>query len=574
MPSALEGGDPQVGRAELSLQARELIGMLFPHLAGLDLGRVADAGEAVVAFASVRGAQARCPGCGQASSRVHSRYQRLVADGAAGGRPLLIALSVRRFRCMSPACPRTTFVEQAEGLTGRYLRRTLPLRELLARFGLELAGRAGARLAAVLGIPVHSSTLLRLVMALPDPEVTAAPQVTGVDDFALRKGQVYGTVVADAESGKVIDLLPDRAAATLEEWLKARPGAEVICRDRATAYRDGASAGAPLAVQVADRWHLWHNLGEYAEKAVAAHRGCLAGAPGAPAPGDGGSPPPGQVPAAPLPEEPDGLRDVLGRERALVARTLERHAAVHALLREGRSQREAADVLGLDRKTVGRFAAEADPARLLVKATGRAGKLDPFKPWINQRWNEGITNAAALHAEMAATQGWAGSVQAVERYVRQFRGADGRSRAGRNPLQAPPAAPPPKTREVTRWLLTRPDNLDPADQARLDAATAQCPHLDDLARRVRSFARIMARRQGLAELEGWLAGAEASDLPQLRSFARGIRRDQQAVTAGLSLPYSSAALEGNVNKIKLIKRQMFGRAGFPLLRKRVIHHPA
>jgi transposase len=570
MPSALEGGDPQVGRAE----AGELIGILFPHLAGLDLSRVADAGEAVVAFASVRGAQAWCPGCGQASSRVHSRYQRLVADGAVGGRPLLIALSVRRFRCMSPACPRTTFVEQAEGLTGRYLRRTLPLRELLARFGLELAGRAGARLAAVLGVPVHSSTLLRLVMALPDPEMTAAPQVTGVDDFALRKGQVYGTVIADAESGKVIDLLPDREAATLEEWLKARPGAEIICRDRATAYCDGASAGAPLAVQVADRWHLWHNLGEYAEKAVAAHRGCLAGAHEAPASGDGGSPPPGQVPAPPLPEEPDGLRDVLGRERALVARTLERHAAVHALLREGRSQREAADILGLDRKTVGRFAAEADPARLLVKATGRAGKLDPFKPWINQRWNEGITNAAALHAEMTATQGWTGSVQAVERYVRQFRGADGRSRAGRNPLQAPPAAPPPKTREVTRWLLTRPDNLDPADQARLDAATAQCPHLDDLARHVRSFAKIMARRQSLLELEDWLAGAEASDLPQLRSFARGIRRDQQAVTAGLSLPYSSAALEGNVNKIKLIKRQMFGRAGFPLLRKRVIHHPA
>lgn len=100
------------------------------------------------------------------------------------------------------------------------------------------------------------------------------------------------------------------------------------------------------------------------------------------------------------------------------------------------------------------------------------------------------------------------------------------------------------------------------------------PHLDDLARHVRAFAKIMARRQGLLELEDWLTGAEASDVPQLRSFARGIRRDQQAVTAGLSLPYSSAALEGNVSKIKLIKRQMFGRAGFPLLRKRVIHHPA
>ena len=574
MPPVLAGGDPLAGGAGVPAQAGELLKVLFPHLSGLEVSRIDGSGDAVVAFASVRGAQARCPQCGEPSSRVHGRYQRLVADGASGGRPLLIALSVRRFRCTSPSCPRVTFVEQAEGLTGRYLRRTLPLRELLARFGLELAGRAGARLAAVLGIPVHSSTILRLVMALPDPVVTAAPQVTGVDDFALRKGQVYGTVVADAESGKVIDLLPDREAATLEEWLKARPGAEVICRDRATAYCDGASAGAPLAVQVADRWHLWHNLGEYAEKAVAVHRGCLSSVPAIPDSAEPGGPPSGQAPSEPLPEEPDGFRDVLGRERVLVARTLERHAAVHKLLREGRSQREAAGILGLDRKTIGRFAAEADPQRLLVKATGRAGKLDPFKPWINQRWNEGLTNAAALHAEMAATLGWTGSVQAVERYVRQFRGADGRSRAGRNPLQAPPAAPAPKTREVTRWLLTHPDNLDPADQARLDAATAQCPHLDDLAGRVRDFAKIMTRRQGLLELEGWLAGAEASDLPPLRSFARGIRRDQQAVTAGLSLPYSSAALEGNVHKIKLIKRQMFGRAGFPLLRKRVIHHPA
>jgi transposase len=570
MPSALADGDLQVGWVEVPPQARELLRVLFPHLSGLDVSREADTGDAVVAFASVVGTRAPCPACGRLSSRVHARYQRLVADGAAGGRPLLIALSVRRFRCTDPSCPRVTFVEQAEGLTGRYLRRTLPLREMLARFGLELAGRAGARLAGVLGVAVHSSTLLRLVMALPDPAVTAAPKVTGVDDFALRRGHVYGTVVADAESGKVIDLLPDREAVTLEEWLKARPGAEVICRDRATGYSDGASAGAPLAVQVADRWHLWHNLGEYVEKAVAAHRGCLVSVPAA---GDLERPPAGEAPSAPAPEEPDGLRDVLGRERVLVARTLERHAAVHGLLREGRSRREAADILGLDRKTVNRFAAEADPARLLVKATGRAGKLDPFKPWINRRWNEGLTNAAALHAEITA-QGWTGSVQTVERYVRQFRGADGRTRAGRNPRQAPPAAPPPKTREVTRWLLTHPDRLDPADQARLDAAAAQCQHLDALAAHVRGFAKIMARRQGLLELEGWLAQAEASDLPQLRSFARGIRRDQQAVTAGLSLPYNSAALEGNVNKIKMVKRQMYGRAGFPLLRKRVIYHPA
>jgi transposase len=264
---------------------------------------------------------------------------------------------------------------------------------------------------------------------------------------------------------------------------------------------------------------------------------------------------------------------VHGRERALVSRTLDRHAAVHELLQAGRSRREAAEILGLSRNTVNRFASQAGPAALLVKATSRESRLDPFKPWINRRWNEGLTSAAALHAEMTATQGWTGSVQAVERYVRQFRAADGRTRAGRAPRPAPAAPPAPKTRHVTRWLLTRPDRLDPEDQARLAAVTASCPHLDALAGHVRSFAEMMTRRQGLLALEDWLTRVEADDQPQLRSFANGIRRDQQAVTAGLALPYSSAAMEGNVNKIKMIKRQMYGRAGFPLLRKRVLLHP-
>jgi transposase len=130
----------------------------------------------------------------------------------------------------------------------------------------------------------------------------------------------------------------------------------------------------------------------------------------------------------------------------------------------------------------------------------------------------------------------------------------------------------PKTRQLTRWLLTCPDRLDPDDQAWLAAVKASCPHLDALAGHIRSFAQMMTRRQGLLALEDWLTAVEASDLPELRSFANGIRRDQQAVTAGLALPCSSAAIEGNVNK--MIKRQMYGRAGFTLLRKRVILHPA
>ena len=507
-------------------------------------------------------AGASCRGCGAWSSRVHSGYVRQVQDGPLGGRPVLIRLAVRRFFCGNPACPLKTFAEQVEGLTARYRRRSLPLLGLLAQVGLALAGRAGARLAAVLGIGVHRSTLLGLVAALPEPPAGDAPQILGVDDFALRKGQVYGTVLVDITTGDAIDLLPDREAATFAAWLAAHPGAQVICRDRAGAYAEGARAGAPGAIQVADRWHLWHNLAEYVEKTVVAHRGCLKEpGPGPGAPGDGPATAAAEPAAAPElpPGEPDGLRDVCGRERCLVTRTRERHAAVRELLASGQSLSAISRVLDLDRKTVQRFAREPDVAALLVKATSRDSKLDPFKPWISQRWNEGVTDAAILHAELQA-RGWRGSAQAVRRYVRPFRQL----------AAAPPPAPAvPKTRQITRWLLSRPDTLNDSEQAQLAGIRARCPHLNTLAAHVTSFAEMMTGLHG-CHLGRWLADVEADDQPQLHSFANGIRRDLHAVTAGLTLPCSSGAAEGNVNRIKMIKRQMYGRAGFSLLRKRVL----
>ena len=548
---------------DVSEQGQALLAVLFPHLAGLRVHRVEDIGEAVMIAASCRAGSASCPRCGQASAQVHGGYGRTVADGAAGGRPVLIVLQVRRFRCRNPGCPAVTFAEQARGLSGRYRRRSIPLLAMLAGFGLELAGRAAARLAGTLGIAVHPSTVLRLVAAMPDQEVTAAPDVLGVDDFALAKGQVYGTVLAGMRTGDVIDLLPDREAATLEAWLTAHPGAGIICRDRAGSYAEGARAGAPGAIQVADRWHLWHNLAEYAEKTVAGHRGCLKDPPGSgdaggsAAPGTDGTPeqePAGRAEDAKVP--PDGFLDACGRERRLVARTRERHAEIRGRLDAGESLSAISRVTGLDRKTVQRFARAGSADELLGKATSRESRLDEFKPYICQRWNHGVTDAAALHAELQE-RGWAGSVQTVRRYVRPFRQA----------AAAPGPAPAvPKTRQITRWLLTRPDHLQADEQAQLAAIRARCPHIDALAGHVTAFAEMMTARTGSRDLEAWLTAVEAGDQAGLRSLAAGIRNDQQAVTNGLTLHWNSGRAEGTVNKIKMIKRQMYGRAGFDLLR--------
>jgi transposase len=358
-------------------------------------------------------------------------------------------------------------------------------------------------------------------------------------------------------------MLPDREAETFADWLRAHPGIEVICRDRGGAYARAAREAAPAAVQVADRFHLWQDLAEAVEKAVLACIAAMDPPPGPDSPQDPGAP---ASPDAPPPAEPDGFRDVHGHERKLVARHRERYAAVQALRAQGCSVREIARRLGLARNTARKFANAASIDELLVKATSRPSILDPFKPYLGQRQNQGITSAAALHAEIRA-RGWTGGILTVERYLRQFRTADGRDRQARArpQLTAPSAPAPPKPRQVTRWIMTHPDHLASDDAANLARLLDASPGLAAAAGHVRSFAGMMTRRQGLLALEDWLTAVEAGDQPALHSFARGIRRDQQAVTAGLALPCSSGALEGKNCKIKYLKRLMYGRANFDLL---------
>lgn len=465
-------------------------------------------------------------------------------DLPTAGKFVVVSLRVRRFVCEEESCAKT-FAEQVPGLTRRFGRRTERLRSTLVSVGLALAGRAGARMTDAFKVPVSRNTLLRLIASLPDP-VATTPRVVGVDEYAQRKGRVYGTVLVDVETRRPVDLLPDREADTLAAWLAERPGIEIVCRDRAPFFAEGATRGAPQALQVADRWHLWHHLGEAAEKCVYRHSGCLRPTPEQP---EESQEEPEPTASSPW---PTGHR--------FAERTRTKHATIHALLAADHSKRSVARQLGMTLNTILRFSRATTPKEMFTgQWQNRATSLDAYKPYLDQRWQEGCTNAWKLWEEIKE-QGYPRGYASVRNYV---------SRTLRSKPQ--PVGPrPPSARAVTCWLLTHPDALPEGDRLQLKAALANCPELKALAEHVRSFAHMLTRLQG-ERLPEWIEAASATtELPSLRYFAQHLIRDLDAVTAGLTHQWNSGVVEGHVNRIKMLKRQMFGRAGFELLRKRVL----
>ena len=521
--------------------------MLLPHLRNVVVERVYK--DAAVVF-EVRAASvtAACPGCGAPSAQVHGRYQRSLSDLAVGGQKVLIRLEVRRFRCRAAGCPRVTFAEQVDGLTAPYARYSPPLRAALTAIAVALAGRPGARLATALGIPAGRDTLLDLLRGVPEP-ATGEVRVLGVDDFALRKGHVYGSILLDMATHRPVDVLPDREADTLAVWLQAHPEVQVICRDRAGAYAEGARTGAPDAQQVADRWHLWHNLCEAVQRAVVRHRACL---------------PEPQTTAATeetIAPERHAAQPAQRAETPATIRLRERYTAVHEMLATGMQRKVIATRLGIHPDTVARYADAASIDELIVSKS-HGGKLDRFKPYLDARWNAGCTDAVRLTEELRE-QGYRGSSRTVRRYLEPLRATGG--------LAAHTAAPP-KPRQVTGWLTRHPDEVSESMKLRLKAILARCPELHTLADLVTDFAKILRNRTG-ERLTAWLDAAEAADLPDLHVFTAGLRRDIAAVTNGLTMLWNSGAVEGTVCRIKALKRAMYGRANFDLLRKRVLARP-
>jgi len=529
----------------------------LPHLTGLRFDQIEVMPQLIALTVAAVRPEACCPLCHQPSAKVHSYYTRTVADLPWSGIRVTLCVRTRRFACPIDACVRKVFCERLTEFVAVYARRAHHARASLERIGLALAGRAGAKLAAAQGTPVSRMTLLRLVRALPCPTIEA-PSIVGVDDVARRKGRTYARIVCDLEQHRPLDLLPDASAETWAAWLAAHPSVTVVSRDRGQSYAEGTTHGAPGAVQVADRWHLLRNIGDALERLLAHESAALRAASGEePAPAA-----PASLAAPPAPERRPtrAKRESVARQAVRTAR----YEEVRRLHGQGYSYTAIADLLHLHRDTV-RTYARSDTPPVVQRRARRRPVIDAYRPYLDRRWQDGCHNATVLFHEIR-DQGYRGSYLTCANYSAELRPAAPSRASAPHGANAKPAISP---RHVVWLFLSRPDALTEKHTARLARLCAASTTLAGAYTLVQAFARMARERQG-DRLDAWMHDARASGIVELRGFADGLCADKAAVQAGLTLPWSQGQTEGFVNKVKMLKRQMCGRAKLDLLRQRVL----
>ena len=601
--------------------SQQLAAKLVPQLPGLRLDQLEIAHENIIIRLTTSEPGSNCPLCGTRANRVHSSYARTLADLPWAGYRVRLQLTIRKFFCKLPDCVRRIFTERLPELVAPYARRSARLSFIIRLVGLALGGQGGARLTARLGMSVSSSTLLRHIRRAPSspssPSSTSralpgdVPRVLGVDDFAFRKGRTYGTILVDLEQHRPVELLPDRTAETLAEWLREHPGVEVISRDRSTEYRRGATLGAPQALQVADRFHIVKNLREGVERVLDRNRSKLTGiqlprvlrtsqAYSNTTDTDGEAVLPAEAARRPARRSP---AETIGYQLHRVERQ-ERYEQVKAMHAAGESTRSIARQLGLSRGTVYHYLRnDQDPTGSQWRS--KPSQLDPYLPYLYRRWQHGCENAAQLVRELHE-QGYTGSRKMVATWVTQRRRVPAKTgprkgpehdyieyprqepeqEPGQEPEQEPehnadaqgnkkePKPPKqertPSSIQFSYFLIREPDSLTMAEQATLKQLQQANADVAEGYPLLQEFLQMVRQRTGKEQLDSWLSKAKSSNLVDLRNFATGLERDKVAVTAGLSEDWSNGQTEGQVNRLKLKKREMYGRAKFDLLQRRVL----
>lgn len=502
---------------------------------GLIIDQVHVDESGIVVVAHSRATWSTCPSCGVRSRHVHSRYARRLSDLPAHGRPVRITLDARRFRCAQSDCQRKIFAERfVKDVVEAYARRTARLEGIVHHLGLALGGRPGQELARRLLMPVSKDTLLRVVRARA-PETEALPRVIGIDDWAWKRGHRYGTLVCDLERRRIVDILPDRDAATVEAWLADRSEIEIVSRDRGGGYGQAVAKALPEAIQVADRWHLMENASQAFRDAVRRSMTPIRRALGA------GSVDPALLTCAEHLQY-DGF-----------LRRKEANRTIQALANQGVPIKQIVLRTGCSRQTVRRILrGERDDV-----FRGRISSLEPWLVQLDDAWTAGTRNGAELWRRLRDA-GFGGGLRVVTEWATRRRRAEAAPESG--PRKCPSA------RKIAVLLTERRDRLSRQDAITVAIIERAAPSIA-IARRLLDRFHAMIRRRAPTELACWLDEAACGPLA---AFARGLRKDQPAVAAALSLPWSNGQTEGHITRLKLLKRQMFGRAKLDLLRARLL----
>lgn len=494
---------------------------------------------------------ARCPKCQRESSALHSHYLRYPRDLAWAEWPVVVELQVKRFFCHNPGCSKRTFAEQFPDFVVRYARKTERVLRKQQRVGANVCAKIAEPLLVRDQIGISDTTINRMLRQLPDPPQEPV-RVLGVDDWAKRKRQRYGTILVDLERGRVVDLLADRTVECLVPWLVQHPEVEIVSRDRSPTYADAIRQGASHAIQVADRWHLLHNASEALLKILQQEDTLIQ---------KHLNPIPQPAPRPEFPAPPANTAEIL---TAAEERRKQRMETAQELHQRGHTQKSIARQLHIHPRTVRRYLHRSSPKAPRYR-THRL--LDPFCPYLLQRWNEGCFNATQLYREIQA-QGYSGSTTMVRTALQPLRTDNSLPGQAAWPREA--ASSSPRTlRTLNFWILQRPEDRQPEHELLLEQICAELPKLGQVISQARQFA-AMLRQQSPNELSAWMEQAEASGYRVWKNFASGLRQDQDAVEAALTHTWSNGPTEGHINRLKCLKRQMYGRAKDDLLRKRVL----
>ncbi|MGL5835858.1 MAG: ISL3 family transposase, partial [Waterburya sp.] len=493
--------------------------------------------------------QAVCPICSSTSSKVHSNYQRSLLDVSWGNYQVCLKLSTQKLFCSNSNCERRIFTIRLPKIAAPWARRTERLNTQLIKVGLAQGGLPGSRLTQHLGIKISRQTLLRLVMKMPLPS-HGVPKVLGVDDWAYRKRHTYGTILVDLETRQPIDLLSDRTATTLAEWLQEHPGIEIISRDRAKAYKEGASRGCPEAIQVADRFHLLQNLAQMLEVVLNQHRTLLKNVE------DETNNCPivesEKIVAQPIQPPPNPV-EALKLAKVRREQRKEKYDQVWALHKKGYRGKAIARHLGIGKSTVFRYLRSPTfPERKGRSDKGR-GKVSPFKKYLLERWNSGFHDTQKLYIEIKE-QGYEGSYVTLARYTRRLRQAQGFKPRQKASKSLPIVFEPKKSLMTVRqavWLILRyAINQNEAETEAIELLKKQHLDLNTGISLAMDFADLVRRKQpDLLAL--WLKKAEESGIRAITGFATKLKDDLDAVRNGVTYQWSNGQVEGQVNRLKM-----------------------